>query len=74
MAKVADGIRYAERVVAGEIVAGEFVRPACQRFLDDLEVRRRAGIYFSEPRAQHILNFYKFVPHVKGRWQASPLS
>ena len=33
MAKVADGIRYAERVVAGEIVAGEFVRLACQRFL-----------------------------------------
>ena len=25
MAKVADGIRYAERVVAGEIVAGEFI-------------------------------------------------
>ena len=37
MAKVADGIRYAERVVAGEIVAGEFVRLACQRFLDDLK-------------------------------------
>lgn len=66
MAKVADGIRYAERVVAGEIVAGEFVRLACQRFLDDLKYGEERGIYFSEPRAQHILNFYKFVPHVKG--------
>ncbi|HBN7066568.1 TPA: hypothetical protein L3370_004472, partial [Escherichia coli] len=57
MAKVADGIRYAERVVAGEIVAGEFVRLACQRFLDDLKYGEERGIYFSEPRAQHILNF-----------------
>ena len=33
MAKVAEGIRYAERVVAGEIIACEYVRLACQRFL-----------------------------------------
>lgn len=43
MAKVADGIRYAERVVAGEIVAGEFVRLACQRFLDDLKYGEERG-------------------------------
>ncbi|WP_137490757.1 terminase large subunit, partial [Escherichia coli] len=73
MAKVADGIRYAERVVAGEIVAGEFVRLACQRFLDDLKYGEERGIYFSEPRAQHILNFYKFVPHVKGALAGQPI-
>lgn len=73
MAKVADGIRYAERVVAGEIVAGEFVRLACQRFLDDLKYGEKRGIYFSEPRAQHILNFYKFVPHVKGVLAGQPI-
>ncbi|MDO2717625.1 hypothetical protein Q2V40_27590, partial [Escherichia coli] len=73
MAKVADGIRYAERVVAGEIVAGEFVRLACQRFLDDLKYGEEQGIYFSEPRAQHILNFYKFVPHVKGALAGQPI-
>ncbi len=73
MAKVADGIRYAERVVAGEIVAGEFVRLACQRFLDDLKYGEKRGIYFSEPRAQHILNFYKFVPHVKGALAGQPI-
>lgn len=33
MAKVADGIRYAERVVAGEIVAGEFVAWPASVFL-----------------------------------------
>ncbi|MFW8236659.1 hypothetical protein ACOID8_34455, partial [Klebsiella pneumoniae] len=29
--------------------------------------------YFSEPRAQHILNFYKFVPHVKGALAGQPI-
>ncbi|MFB4175444.1 hypothetical protein [Escherichia fergusonii] len=59
MAKVADGIRYAERVVAGEIVAGEFVRLACQRFLDDLKYGEERGIYFSEPEpdlSEHLVS------------------
>ncbi|MBF9778227.1 terminase large subunit domain-containing protein, partial [Enterobacter hormaechei] len=73
MAKVAEGIRYAERVVAGEIIACEYVRLACQRFLDDLAHGEERGIFFSEPRAQHILNFYNFVPHVKGALAGQPI-
>ncbi|HEJ9057169.1 TPA: terminase large subunit [Serratia fonticola] len=73
MAKVADGIRYAERVVAGEIVACELVRLSCKRFLNDLKVGPERGITFSEARAQHILNFYKFVPHVKGALAGQPI-
>ncbi|MEM8317673.1 terminase large subunit, partial [Morganella morganii] len=61
MATVADGIRYAEQVVAGEIVTGELIRLACQRFLDDLEYGPERGIYFMEERARHILDFYRFV-------------
>lgn len=74
MAKVADGIRYAERVVAGEIVACELVRLSCQRFLNDMKDGQERGITFSEPRAQHILNFYKFVPHVKGALAGQPIA
>lgn len=74
MAKVADGIRYAERVVAGEIVACELVRLSCQRFLNDMKDGQKRGITFSEPRAQHILNFYKFVPHVKGALAGQPIA
>lgn len=73
MAKVADGIRYAERVVAGEIAACELVKLSCQRFLNDLKVGPERGITFSEARAQHILNFYKFVPHVKGALAGQPI-
>ncbi|MEM8243562.1 terminase large subunit [Morganella morganii] len=73
MAKVSDGIRYAEKVVAGKIMAGELVILACRRFLDDLKTGQERGITFSEPRAQHILNFYKFVPHVKGALAGKPI-
>lgn len=63
MATVADGFRYAERVVSGDIVAGELVRLACQRFFHDLEHGPERGVYFDEGRAQHVLDFYNFVPH-----------
>ncbi|KQN56732.1 terminase large subunit [Erwinia sp. Leaf53] len=73
MATVQAGIQYAESVLAGEIVAGELVRLACQRFLNDLEHGPERGIYFSEDRAQHILDFYNFVPHVKGALAGKPI-
>lgn len=73
MAIVADGIQYAEQVVAGEIVACELVRLACQRFLNDLENGPERGIYFIEDRAQHILDFYSFIPHVKGALAGKPI-
>lgn len=44
MATVQAGIQYAERVLSGEIVAGELVRLACQRFLNDLEHGPERGI------------------------------
>ncbi|WP_336798227.1 terminase large subunit [Erwinia aphidicola] len=73
MATVQAGIQYAEHVLAGEIVAGELVRLSCQRFLDDLENGPERGIYFSEDRAQHVLDFYNFVPHVKGALAGRPI-
>lgn len=73
MATVQAGIQYAEHVLAGEIVAGELVRLSCQRFLDDLENGPERGIYFSEDRAQHVLDFYNFVPHVKGALAGKPI-
>ncbi|MCU5775222.1 terminase large subunit [Winslowiella arboricola] len=73
MATVQAGIEYAERVLSGEIVAGELVRLACQRFLNDLEHGPDRGVYFSEDRAQHILDFYNFVPHVKGALAGKPI-
>ncbi|HGW2952161.1 TPA: terminase large subunit [Raoultella ornithinolytica] len=73
MATVADGFRYAERVVSGDIVAGELVRLACRRFFHDLEHGPGRGVYFDEDRAQHVLDFYNFVPHVKGHLTGKPI-
>lgn len=73
MATVADGIQYAEQVVTGEIVACDWVRLACQRFINDLEHGPERGIYFIDDRAQDILDFYNFVPHVKGALAGKPI-
>lgn len=73
MATVSEGFRYAERVVSGEIVAGELVHLACRRFFHDLEHGPERGVYFNEDRAQHILDFYNFVPHVKGHLTGKPI-
>ena len=66
METVAEGIRYAERVVSGEVLACQYVRLACLRFLDDLQNGEDRGIYFSQSRAQHVHYFYKVIPQVKG--------
>lgn len=66
MADVQQGIDYAKSIVAGDIVAGKWVILACKRFLDDLEHGKTRNIFFSQKNAQHILDFYKFIPHVKG--------
>jgi phage terminase large subunit-like protein len=71
MAKVAEGIRYAERVVAREIVACEYVRLACQRFLDDLAHGEERGI-FSARRARSTSSiFINLCLTLRGHWQAS---
>lgn len=49
------------------------VQMVCQRFLNDLEHGPERGTYFSEDRAQHILVFYNFVPHVKGALAGKPI-
>lgn len=60
---------YARRVVAREIPAGELVRLACQRHLDDLATGAGRGLWFDhEAEARH-LGFYKYLRHSKGEWQ-----
>ena len=73
MATVQQGITYAERVVNGDTVAGELARLACQRFLNDLKFGPKRDIYFHEGRAQHVLDFFQLVPHVKGDLAGKPI-
>ena len=66
---------YAHDVVCGDVVAGKLIIQACQRFLSDLERSKsiESNLWFDESDAQHILDWYKFVPHVKGKLAGQPI-
>ena len=62
--------QYAADVLSGAVVAGEFIRLACTRYLTD---KKRAGTdtdfdyVLSHTRATHACMFIESMPHIKGR-------
>ena len=52
---------YARAVLAGEIVAGELVRLACQRHLDDLSEGYKRGLFFDAEAALKYIGFFEDV-------------
>lgn len=63
---------YAERVVSGEILAGKWVRAACQRHLDDLEHGHERGLHFDTEQARKTCAFFGFLRQYKGEWAGQP--
>lgn len=59
---------YARRVVDGEIVAGEYVRLACQRHLDDLSNGAARGLVWDVAASEAAIGFFELMPHIKGEW------
>src|SRR5690349_12736983 len=57
---------YAAKVVSGEIVAGNLVRLACQRHLDDLVNGDNRGIRFDQATAARVFRFFSFLRHSEG--------
>jgi phage terminase large subunit-like protein len=49
--------RYALEVTQGKRVAGELLRRACNRFLQDLELGAERGVFFDPVAARHIVQF-----------------
>jgi phage terminase large subunit-like protein len=78
--------RYAEAVVAGEILACRWVKQACQRQLDDLaRFKGKASAYQFNPKlrdregrtflpADNLCAFIERLPHVKGPLAGEPIS
>jgi len=60
--------QYAQRVVDGEITAGELVRLACKRHLSDLKTGKMRGLYFDPDAADHAIGFFRFLKHFEGEW------
>lgn len=57
---------YARRVVDGKIIAGPFVRAACQRHLDDLNEAATRGFFFDLEKAQRAIGFYPDILRLNG--------
>lgn len=75
MIAVDDVTQYAEDVTTGHVVAGRWVRLACERHLRDLE---RAGMdefpyVFDSARAERVFAFFRFCRHVKGPLAGQPI-
>ena len=68
MAKLHPAERYARDVVAGKIIACQWVKLACQRHIDDRKHARERGLYFDEPAAQRVLDFFSLAKHFEGEW------
>lgn len=65
---------YATAVVEGEIVAGQLVRLACQRHLDDLNLASLRGLNFDDGAADHAIRFIENLKHSKGEWAGRNLT
>lgn len=60
-------VRYAQRVIAGEIVACKLTRLACERFINDL-AREDWQWRFDPEQAARACIFIEHLPHIKGQW------
>lgn len=56
--------KYAQDVLNGSIVAGELVRLACKRFIDDLE---RPDLEFRAEIVDRFITFCSLIKHFKGK-------
>jgi phage terminase large subunit-like protein len=60
--------QYVDDVMEGKVAACKWVVKACERHLNDLDFGHQRGLYFDAAAGQHILDFFQFLRHSKGRW------
>lgn len=64
--------QYANDVLSGKVVAGRWIKKACQRFMSDL---KRDDIYFDEVEATKIVNFAeRYCCLWEDKWRGEPVS
>lgn len=67
--------QYARDVLSGAIVAGEYVRGACQRHLDDLADGHKRGLVWDVEAAQDALEFFPAMLSItEGAKEGEPFS
>jgi phage terminase large subunit-like protein len=63
--------QYAEQVLSGNITAGKLVQLTCKRHFNDLSNGHKRGLKFNYEYADHVIDFYKYLRHSKGKWAGS---
>lgn len=67
------GHMYARDVVAGKIVAGKFVKLACQRYLSDLDNADDMNLEFRPKTARSYIQFFeRMLVHTVGQFAGKP--
>ncbi len=61
--------KYTEGVINGNIVAGELVKLACKRFMDDLQ---RDDLEFKADIVDRFISFCSIIKHFKGKSAGTP--
>lgn len=62
-------LQYPADVLAGRVVAGEYIRLACERFFALMEDERYE---FREERVERVIRLFSHLKHFKGRHSGSP--
>jgi hypothetical protein len=68
--------QYALDVTSGAIVAGQYVRLACQRHLDLLDLvasKTRTDLRWNRAEAEAVFTFFGHLQQYQGRWAGQPL-
>lgn len=64
---------YAAKVKSGEIIAGQKIHKAVDRFYSWIENAEKDGFYLDHKAGMHIIEFFPaFINHTKGRLQGQP--
>lgn len=63
-------LRWAKRVIAGNVPCCRYVQLACQRHFDDMAASRTAKFRykFNPAKAEKKLRLIQMLPHTKGEW------
>lgn len=62
-------LQYAQDVISGKIIAGEFVKLACERFYDLMD---NENYEFRESSVQLVIDFFSILKHYTGRHAGTP--
>lgn len=63
-----EALKYAQKVVDGEIDSCRWVELACRRHFTDMDNSIERGIHFDELAAQKAIGFIEKLKHTKGEW------